>query len=126
MKKALKFTLTQVEESIAPTIVTTWVDANFILKRWGNRAPPNSGHYKIDFEIVFEDEAVYRGHYYLFHRDIEPWPDLAAHVIRVLRFSAGTWKPSWMTEEQYKTMQSLNTIEQVNALGWLKKYIIGD
>lgn len=87
-------------DSFDPVTVTTWAEANAILRSWAKTAPgPGQGYDKCDFTVTWQDGETYNGRYDLEGRETET-ADLAAHVMAHARFMAGQWR-SWASPEQY-------------------------
>lgn len=102
-----------------------WREADSVLYRWSITAP-KQGYDKCDFQIEFDDGAVYNGRFDLKHCDIEI-PDLSRHVSSHVKFFTGKHCPHWMDEEKYKSIiknTSSNTINEYTTL--LNNYHLGE
>ena len=83
-----------------------WKRANALLIRWSKTAP-TVGYDKCDFTITYQDGETYSGRYDLKHYSREI-PNLGRHIYDNVRYMAGLWKPSWMSEELYKSAMQQN------------------
>lgn len=81
--------------------VSSFEDADSVLRRWAETAPEGGSYDKCDFKITYEDGEIYEGRYDLKRLDYE-WPSLRKHVSEFLRFISGTDKPAHLTDEQYQ------------------------
>jgi hypothetical protein len=70
-------------DSFDPVTVTTWAEANAILRSWARTAPgPGQGYHKCDFTVTWADGETYNGRYDLEGRETET-ADLEAHIARL-------------------------------------------
>lgn len=110
------------EECDKPQTVSSWLEANRVLRQWSETAPREGGYDKCDFTITYEDGETYEGRYDLKHWSCEP-PDLAEHVRGFVTFHAGRRKPAWMTDEEYESR--LPSIKKPEFEHFLEHYEIG-
>jgi len=106
MIRAKSIVLTRAEGPAAecdkPLKVSSWTDADRVLRQWSETAPKDCRTYdKCDFVITYEDGETYEGRYDLKHWTCE-YPNLGKHVRNFVAFHAGQYKPAWMSEEQYR------------------------
>jgi len=129
---AVKFELLRAEGLIEETgpaaPVTTWAEADNILRNWARTAPqPGHGYDKCDFKITYADGDTYEGRYDLKFHD-QTFPELLAwHIRQHCEFYAGTRRPDWMTEDKYQDV--LASYEEETIQGYkdfIARYEIGD
>lgn len=80
--------------------VSPWVRANAMLLAWSHTAPKGGGYNKVDFTITYADGSTYGGCYDLHHAS-HGAADLAAHVLREVRFYTGDHCPAHMDAARY-------------------------
>lgn len=105
--------------------VTTWTDADDILRNWARTAPDEGqGYDKCDFTVTWSDGETYTGRYDLRRHDMGFSNLLARHIRQYIEFLAGTHRPEWMTAEQYE--QALQGTDRQACADFLAKYEIGN
>jgi len=127
--KAVKFELNRAEGPSAlcgpAQPVTTWKDADNILRQWSRTAPDKGqGYDKCDFTITWADGETYTGRYDLKRHDGGFTDLLGYHVRSFLTFYSGNRRPDWMTPDQYE--QTLNGVNRSEYSDFLSKYEIGN
>lgn len=90
------------EECDRPQTVSSFEEADRVLREWSETAPKELGYDKCDFTITWEDGETYKGRYDLKYWATE-YPNLGKHVRDFITFHAGKQKPAWMTAEQYES-----------------------
>ncbi|WP_346835891.1 hypothetical protein [Paenibacillus polymyxa] len=103
-------------ECCIPHHVTSWEDADNVLKRMALTAP-DIGYHKTDFVILFTNGDVYSGTYELKLAD-QYSASLYKHVTDHCEFYAGICKrlPSHINPEQYQDLIGHNTAEYLLLL----------
>ena len=126
--RAIKFELNRAEGPSAECgpaePVTTWMDADNILRKWSLTAPEFGGYDKCDFTITYADGETYTGRYDLKRHDIGFPELLARHIRGFVEFCAGLHCPSHMTTEQYREYLSDNN-STAEYQDFLNRYEIG-
>lgn len=101
-----------IEEVDRPKTISSFEEADRVLREWSETAPKELGYDKCDFTITYEDGETYKGRYDLKHWATE-YPNLGKHVREFLTFHAGKRKPAWMTEEQYESFLQQPHVQRV-------------
>ncbi|GAC1605822.1 MAG: hypothetical protein NVS3B3_04440 [Aquirhabdus sp.] len=86
-------------------VVSTFENANSVLRQWSSTAPQGGGYDKCDFVIKDLDnpDFAYTGRYDLKHFNDEA-ANLKTHVLGFLHFVSGKACPSHMTQARYEAM----------------------
>ena len=101
-----------IEEVDRPKTVSSFEEADRVLREWSETAPKELGYDKCDFTISYEDGETYKGRYDLKHWATE-YPNLGKHVRDFVTFHAGQRKPVWMTDEQYQNAMGMSHIQEM-------------
>jgi hypothetical protein len=95
--------------------VSTFAEADQIIRKIAYHAPDNGAYDKTAFKLVFEDGQTYSGRYDVQYKD-RINGSLSKHVKDFVRFSAGLEKPSHMSQRDWE-----NLIRDSKA-DWLEFY----
>ncbi len=131
--KAVRITLDRAEgltsECGPKPPVTTFAEANALLRRMAHTAPPKGrGYDKTDFKIEFADGQVYEGRIDL---QCDVYETIEEHVLQFCRFYSGRMTaaelPSHLTMDRYKMVVGrYSDSDRASAAEWLDKYQFGD
>jgi hypothetical protein len=126
-----RITITRAEGTAAECVtrcVTSYADADAVLRRWSDTAPATGGYNKCDFKIEWPDGQTYEGRYDLVHWRIA-LPDLAEHVRGFVNYLAGE-APAWMRAKPdvlraYQQERARNAAQVAEARTFLTAYDVG-
>lgn len=109
----------------------SWETAETALRKLCRSLDPKiPGYDKCDYEVCFEDGAVYSGRYDAAHPDSSSHsdPDLRTHMRRHLGLASLEWRPpQWSDERWNRWCAHMNELpqERCDASLMLQKYEIG-
>lgn len=80
--------------------VSSFEDANRVLRKWAETAPKGGGYDKVDFKVTWEDGETYEGRYDLVREDTSK-ASLEKHMREFCSFHGGLWCPPHMKRQAY-------------------------
>ncbi|QYY33701.1 hypothetical protein K2O51_31135 (plasmid) [Cupriavidus pinatubonensis] len=92
--------------------VTTWAQADSVLRRWSESVARDGGYDKCEFSVEWQNGATYHGRY-----DLVNWrdatPDLARHIRELAYFYTGRRTPAHMTLSIYGAFLDMHCTKAV-------------
>jgi len=105
--------------------VSTFAEADEVLKRWAWSAPDTGGYDKCDFKVVYEDGEEYEGRFDL-KRDHRYGENLLGkHMLDFVTFYAGVRCPGHMKPAQYEAFMHDHADQQIETAKFMLGYQMG-